>query len=137
MYTYTAVQLQSKTFGQLKSIARELDIVPTADRRCRQNWIDALVGVNPLLLQLLEVSPAGEEVEPVAPGAIAPAVKTKKRAQKPIAPTAENSPGVKTKKRAQKPIEVQATEPRAEVAKTSTGVEVDRVSGRDRTPVIG
>ncbi len=78
MYTYTATQLEHKTFGELKSIARELDIVPSGDRRCRQSWIDAIAGVNPPLLQLLEVS--------TAPSA--------DRAFEPIAQAVENSFGV-------------------------------------------
>ena len=60
MYTYTAIQLEHKTFGELKAIARELNIVPSGDRRCRQSWIDAIVGVQFPLLQLLEVSPGVE-----------------------------------------------------------------------------
>jgi hypothetical protein len=106
MYTYTAVQLQSKTFAQLKLIARELDIVPTADRRCRQNWIDAIAGVNPPLLQLLEVSPAAE-------------------AQQPIIETVENSPGVEVDL-AQEPIEIQRQEAIAQAVEISPGVESDR-----------
>ncbi|MEG4326732.1 hypothetical protein [Microcoleus sp. herbarium5] len=76
MYTYTAVQLQAKTFGELKSIARELNVVPSGDRRCRQTWIDAIVGVELPLLALIEISP-GVETESV---------------QEPIAPVAETSP---------------------------------------------
>ncbi|TAF58251.1 MAG: hypothetical protein EAZ60_04075 [Oscillatoriales cyanobacterium] len=63
MYTYTAVQLQQKTFGQLKAIARELDIVPTGDRRRSQSWIDALAGVKLPLLKLLETSPGVDCVQ--------------------------------------------------------------------------
>jgi hypothetical protein len=80
---YTLEQLEQKNIKQLKEIGHQLNVLPEADRRCRQNWIDALVGVNPPLLQLLEVSPAVEEVEQAAK-AIAPAVKTKKRAQKSV-----------------------------------------------------
>jgi hypothetical protein len=116
---YTLEQLQQKNIKQLKEIGWQLNVFPAGDKRCRQNWIDALAGVNPPLLQLLEVSPAAEEVE-LAAKAIASVAKTKKRAQKLI------PPAVKTKKRAQKPIEVQATEPITEAAKTSPGVEVDR-----------
>ncbi|MEG4037668.1 hypothetical protein QUA03_28125 [Microcoleus sp. S36b_A4] len=74
MYTYTAVQLESKIFGELKSIARELNVVPSGDRRCRQAWIDAIVGVPLPLLALIETSP-GVETDLVSE-AIAPAVKT-------------------------------------------------------------
>jgi hypothetical protein len=61
---YTLEQLQQKTFKELKQIGWNLNVLPAGDRRCRQSWIDALVGVNPPLLQLLEVSP-GVEVEQV------------------------------------------------------------------------
>ena len=57
MYTYTVEHLKEKTFSELKLIARDMALVPLGDRRCRQNWIDALVGVELPLLQLLEVSP--------------------------------------------------------------------------------
>lgn len=59
---YTLLELESKTFGELKQIADELSVLPEGDRRCRQTWIDAIVGVNSPLLQVLEVSPA-EEVQ--------------------------------------------------------------------------
>ncbi|MEG4883021.1 hypothetical protein QUB75_19770 [Microcoleus sp. K1-B6] len=62
---YTLEQLQQKNLKELKEIGWELNVVPEGDRRCRQNWIDALISVQPPLLQLLEVSP-GVEVEPVA-----------------------------------------------------------------------
>jgi len=80
---YTLEQLEQKNIKQLKEIGHQLNVLPEADRRCRQNWIDALVGVNLPLLQLLEASPVGEKVE-LAAKAIAPAAKTKKRVQKPI-----------------------------------------------------
>ncbi|MEG4904347.1 hypothetical protein [Microcoleus sp. F10-A1] len=57
MYTYTATQLEHKTLGELKSIARELNIALTGDRRCRQTWIDAVVGAQLPLLALIETSP--------------------------------------------------------------------------------
>ena len=63
---YTLEQLQSKTFGELKKIGDELNVLPGGDRRRRQSWIEAIAGVNPPLLQLLEVSP-GPEVEQVQP----------------------------------------------------------------------
>jgi len=42
-------------------------VLPAGDRRRRQSWIDALVNVNPPLLQLLEVAPAAsvEQVQPI------------------------------------------------------------------------
>jgi len=80
---YALEHLQQKSLKQLKEIGWQLNVLPASDRRCRQNWIDAIVGVNPPLLQLLEASPAGQKVEvPAKP--IAPAAKTKKRTQKPI-----------------------------------------------------
>ncbi|MEG5044628.1 hypothetical protein [Microcoleus sp. B4-C1] len=77
MYTYTATQLEHKTFGELKAIARELNVVPTGDRRCRQAWIDAIVGVELPLLALITF----------------PAVETDS-VQEPMAPAAKTSPGV-------------------------------------------
>jgi hypothetical protein len=61
---YTLEQLQQKTFKELKEIGWQLNVLPAGDRRCRQNWIEAIVGVKPPLLELLDVSP-GVEVEPV------------------------------------------------------------------------
>jgi hypothetical protein len=69
---YTLEQLQGKSLAELKEIASMLNVLPAADRRFRQSWIDAIAGVNPPLLQLLEVSPAAsveqfqEAIEPVA-----------------------------------------------------------------------
>jgi hypothetical protein len=143
MYTYTAIQLQQKTFGEIKLIAREFGISPVSDRRCRQNWIDAIVGVNPPLLQLLEASPAASaveqvqsiietvetlsvvEVEPVQ----TPPIESKfcrivypRPVQKPIVLAVENFPGVDPG------VDVdRALEPIAQVAKNSPGVEVDPV----------
>jgi len=57
---YTLESLQSKTFKELKDIGRDLNVLPDGDKRCRQNWIDALTGVQPPLLQLLETSPVVE-----------------------------------------------------------------------------
>ena len=88
---YTAAHLGKKTFSELKAIACEFGIFPAADRRCRQNWIDAIVGVNPPLLQLLEVSPALEEVEPVAE-----AIASVDPVQEPLIETLETSPGVES-----------------------------------------
>jgi hypothetical protein len=56
---YTLEQLQHKNIKQLKEIGSQLNVLPASDRRCRQNWINAIVGVNPPLLQLLEASPRG------------------------------------------------------------------------------
>lgn len=80
---YTLEELKRKNFAELKQVGNKLNVLPEGDRRCRQTWIDAIAGVNPPLLQLLEVSPAGEKVELPAK-AIGPATKTKKRVQNPI-----------------------------------------------------
>ncbi|MEG4032220.1 hypothetical protein QUA06_28810, partial [Microcoleus sp. POL8_C6] len=94
---YTIESLQSKTFKALKDIGRELNVVPEGDKRCRQNWIDAIAGVNPPLLQLLEVSPS---VEPV---------------QEAIGIQAQEAIGIQAQEaieiQAQEPIEIQAQEP--------------------------
>jgi len=86
---YTLLELQSKTLGALKEIGYELNVLPAGDRRCRQSWIDALVGVNPPLLQLLEVSP-GVEVD---------------RVQEPIIETVEASPVASVEQVQESPIE--------------------------------
>src|SRR4028118_1454151 len=64
---YTLEQLEQKNIKQLKEIGHQLNVLPDVDRRCRQNWIDVIVGVNPPLLQLLELSPAASVVEQVQP----------------------------------------------------------------------
>ena len=79
---YALEQLQQKSLKQLKEIGWQLNVMPEGDKRCRQNWIDALVVINPPLLQLLEVSPAAS-VE---------------QAQETIALAAETSPGVKVER---------------------------------------
>jgi len=74
---YTLEELKRKNLAELKQIGDELNVLPEGDRRYRQSWIDAIAGVNPPLLALLEVSPAGEV-----------------QAQKPIIGMVENAPGV-------------------------------------------
>jgi hypothetical protein len=59
---YTLEQLQKKSLKELKEIGWELNVSPTDDRRCRENWVNAIAGVNPPLLELLETSPA-EDVQ--------------------------------------------------------------------------
>jgi len=86
---YTLLELESKTFGELKKIGYELNVFPEGDRRYRQSWIDAIVGVNPPLLQLLEVSP-GVEVE---------------QAQVAIIETVEASPAAEAEQVQELPIE--------------------------------
>jgi hypothetical protein len=76
---YTHEELKRKNFAELKKIGDELNVLPEGDRRYRQSWIDAIAGVNPPLLALLEVSPAGEV-----------------QAQKPIIEMVEASPGVES-----------------------------------------
>jgi hypothetical protein len=140
---YALEQLQQKSLKQLKEIGWQLNVLPASDRRCRQNWIDAIVGVNPPLLQLLEVSPAVSAVEQVQP--IIETLETPSAvevepvqmlpieskfgrivypqpAQKPIVLAVENFPGVDPG------VDVdRALEPIAQVAKNSPGVEVDPV----------
>jgi len=112
---YSLEQLQQKNIKQLKEIGWQLNVLPEGDRRCRQNWIDAIVGVNPPLLQLLEVSPAAfvvEQVQPIietveTPSAVevepVPTLPIESKfcrivyprpVQKPIAQAVENFPGV-------------------------------------------
>ena len=116
---YTLEQLQGKNLAKLKEIGWQLNVLPEGDRRCRQSWIDALVGVNPPLLQLLEVSP-GVEVD---------------RTQEPIIETVEASPAAEAEQVQELPLESKfgrivyprpAQEAIVPVAKTSPGVEVDR-----------
>lgn len=57
---YTLEELKQKSLKELKAIGYGLSVLPESDRRCRQNWIDALVGVQPPLLELLKVSPDAE-----------------------------------------------------------------------------
>ncbi|NQE38510.1 hypothetical protein [Microcoleus asticus] len=61
---YTLENLQQKNLKELKEIGQQMNVLPEGDRRLRRNWIDAIAGVVPPLLQLLETSP-GVEVEPV------------------------------------------------------------------------
>jgi hypothetical protein len=61
---YTLEELKQKSIKELKEIGWELNVLPEGDRRCRINWINALAGVQPTLLQLLEKSP-GVELEPI------------------------------------------------------------------------
>jgi hypothetical protein len=77
---YTLEQLEQKNIKQLKEIGHQLNVLPDADRRCRQNWIDAIVGVNPRCCNCWKLPPAGQKVE-LAAKSIAPAAKTKKRVQ--------------------------------------------------------
>ena len=86
---YTLLELQSKTFGELRKIGDELNVLPKDDRRRRQSWTDAIAGVNPPLLQLLEVSP-GVEVD---------------RAQEPIIETVEASPAAESEQVQEPPLE--------------------------------
>lgn len=140
---YSLEQLQQNNIKQLKEIGLQLNVLPEGDRRCRQSWIDALVNVNPPLLQLLEASPAAsvvEQVQPIiqtveTPPAVevepvqTPPIESKfcrivypRPVQKPIAQAVENFPAVDPGvdlDRVQEPI--------AQVAKNSPGVEVDSV----------
>ena len=132
--------LQTKTFGELKEIGQQLNVSPAGDWRLRQTWIDAIAGVNPPLLQLLEVSPAVSVEQVQTP--IIETVETSSgvefdRVQEPISQVAKTSPGVEFD-RVQEPISQVAKtspgvelgptqEPISQVTKTSPGVEFDRV----------
>jgi hypothetical protein len=114
---YTLEQLQQKTFGELKAIGWELNVLPDGDRRCRQNWIDAIMGVNPPLLQVLEVSPAEVQAQ-----------------ESPIIETVEASPDAEDVQAQDAPLESKIGRivyPRPAqgaielAAETSPGVEVD------------
>jgi len=61
---YNLEELKQKSIKELKEIGWQLNVLPSGDRRCRINWINALAGVQPPLLELLETSP-GVEIEPV------------------------------------------------------------------------
>ena len=118
---YTLEQLQQKTLKELKEIGWCLNVLPAGDRRCRQNWIDALVGTNLPLLKLLETSP-GVEVDQVFE-AIAQVVETSSgvevdQVSEAIAQVVETSPVVEVD---------QVSEAIVQVAETSPGVEADQV----------
>jgi hypothetical protein len=86
---YTLEQLKNKSLKELKEIGWELNVLPENDRRYRESWINAIAGVNPPLLQLLETSPA-VSVEQV---------------QEPIIETVEISPAVEVDRAQEPPIE--------------------------------
>jgi len=98
---YTLEQLENKSLKELKEIGWELNVLPEGDRRYRESWINAIAGVNPPLLQLLETFPA-VSVE---------------QAQEP--PIESKFGRIVYPRPAQGAI--------SRVAKTSPGVEVDRV----------
>jgi hypothetical protein len=121
---YTLEQLQQKNIKELKEIGLQLNVLPEGDKRCRQNWIDALVGVNLPLLQLLELSPAASVVEQVQP----------------IIETVETPSAVEVEPVQTLPIESKfgrivypwpAQKSIAQAAQNSPGVEVDRVQTPD------
>src|SRR6476661_1009249 len=136
---YSLEQLQQKNIKQLKEIGWQLNVMPEGDKRCRQNWIDAIVGVNPPLLQLLEVSPTtsvervhvpimetvetfpGVEAEPVQEASLESKfdrIVYPRPVQGAIVPVAKNSPAVEVD-----PV----SEAISQVAKTSPSVKVDSV----------
>ena len=86
---YILENLQQKNLKELKEIGWQLNVMPEADKRCRQNWINVLVGLNPPLLQLLENSPA-PSVEQV---------------EEPIMETVDASPGVELEPVQEPPLE--------------------------------
>jgi hypothetical protein len=143
---YTLLELESKTLAALKEIGHELNVLPEDDRRRRQSWIDALVNVNPPLLQLLEVAPAAsvEQVQPIIETVEAsPAVEAEpvqvpieskfgrivypRPAQGAIVQVAKNSPGVDVD-RAQEPI--------VQVIQNSPGVDPGVDVDRAQEPIV-
>ena len=119
---YTLEVLQTKTLKDLKEIGQQLNVLPEDDRRLRQTWIDAIAGVNPPLLKLLEVSPAAEV----------------QAQESPIIETVEASPAAEDVQAQEPPLESKfgrIVYPRpaqgaiSPVAKTSPGVEVEQVQG--------
>jgi len=151
---YTLSELESKTFGALKKIGYELNVLPEGDRRRRETWIDAIAGVNLPLLQLLEVSPTTSveqvhapiiETVETSPG-VEPEVPLESKfgrivyprpAQEAIEHAAEASPAASIVRVSEPVMEAVKPSPRAEVgqalesiehaAEASPGVEVDRV----------
>ncbi|EGK89271.1 hypothetical protein D0A34_23680 [Microcoleus vaginatus PCC 9802] len=99
---YTLDELKQKTLKELKQIGYQLNVLPDDDRRYARNWVNALVGKQPPLLQLLEASPVAEVEpvqEPIEPQAQEPPLESKfgrivypKPATKPIAQNAETEP---------------------------------------------
>jgi hypothetical protein len=85
---YTLLELQAKTFAALKQIGDELNVLPEGDRRYRQSWSDAIAGVNPPLLQLLETSPTDVQAQ-----------------ESPITETVEASPAAENVQAQELPIE--------------------------------
>ncbi|MEG3955262.1 hypothetical protein [Microcoleus sp. herbarium2] len=135
---YTLEQLQKKSLKELKEIGWELNVLPEGDRRYRESWINAIAGVNPPLLQLLEVPPAADDVQAQEPIESPPAALE--------CPSCSAVHGLYTDndyldrpvirclhcsycriKNYLGPIRIEAQEPISQVAKTSPGVEVDLV----------
>ena len=82
--------LQGKSLTELKEIGQQLNVSP-GDRRRRQSWIDAIPGVNPPLLAMLEASPVAtasviehEQAEPIVETAKASSVAEIEEVQEPI-----------------------------------------------------
>jgi len=86
-------------------------VIPEGDRRRRQSWIDALVNINPPLLQLLEVSP-GVELE---------------QAQEAIVQADPYSPGVEVE---------QAQDAIVQAGPYSPGVDVDYIQMQLQEPLL-
>ena len=61
------MQLQQKSFKELTEIGWQLNVLPTGDRRCRQNWIKAISSVSGGSLTFLEVSLAASVEQVQAP----------------------------------------------------------------------
>jgi hypothetical protein len=158
---YTLEELKQKSLKELKDIGWQLNVLPEGDRRCRQSWIDALVGVTPPLLKLLEDSPAAsvdqvqDAIEQAAKKSLdvdrvqEPPLESKfgrivypRPAQESIAQAAKTCPGVEVDPVSEAIVPVAETcpgvevdpvsEPIAQAAETCPGVEVDR----DQEPIM-
>ncbi len=78
-------------------------MLPAGDRRCRQNGIDAIAGVNPPLLALLEVEPVAEAIEIQRQEPIEPSKFGRIIYPKPIALAIETLNGVENCSEADRP----------------------------------
>jgi len=122
---YTLEDLQQKSLKELKEIGEQLNVLPDGDRRYSNNWIEAIIGVNPPLLALLETSPADVQAR-----------------KPPIIEMVEASPAAENVQAQEPPIESKfgrivyprpAQGATSQVAENTPGVEVDPIQGAIET----